>query len=159
MQTKIINILNCLMRKEGPVGIKSYKVAGERGYVLQTDYSKHGHQTWLKCEMTGDEEMFRVEIKHVFAELDLRTDPETAAGQLLRMLAHNTGSFLNTTAFVGVEPVGDKFYATLNSFHHFVSSWSDDSIAEALNLHFFDLMMGLVVQDTSLTMLNDLPGS
>ena len=153
MQKKILNVLNCLVRKEGPISIKSYKEANERAYVLQTEYSQYGQQTWLKYEATGDEEMFRIEIKHVFGYLDVRTDPETAASQLLRMLAHNTGSFLNTTAFIGVEPAIDKFHATLNSFHHFLMSWSDDSIAEALNLHFFDLMIGLVVQDSLLTML------
>jgi hypothetical protein len=153
MRAKIVNILNSLARKEGPVGIKSYAEAGDRTYVLQTEYSKFGHQTWLRYEATGDDQMFRIEIKHVFGQVDLRTDPETAAGQLLRMLAHNTGSFLNTTCFVGVESVGNEFYATLNSFHHFVTAWSDESIAEALSLHFFDLMTGLVVKDTALTLL------
>jgi len=55
--------------------------------------------------------------------------------------------------FIGVEPAENKFHATLNSFHHFLASWSDEDIAEALNLHFFDLMMGLALKDTSLTML------
>lgn len=155
MQEKIKSILGHLTRQDG-VGIKSYKENSDGSFELETDLSEFGHRTNLKYEATGDNELFRVEIAHTFGLLDVRIPPEQAAGQLLRMLAHNTGSFTNTTAFIGVKPVGDKFYATLNSFHHFLSKWDDADIANALSVHFFDLTMGLMVSDSSLTMLKTL---
>ena len=153
MKQKIINILNSMVREEGAMGIKSFKESGNDSFELETQLSEYGHRTWLKYEPTGDMEMFRVEITHFFGQLDVQINPQIAAGQLLRMLAKNTGSFETTTAFIGVQSIEDTFYATLNSFHHFVSSWRDEDIAKALNLHFFDLTMGLMTKDTSLTML------
>ena len=83
---------------------------------------------------------------------------QAAAGQLLRMLVHNIGSFETTTAFLGAISQEKTFYATLNSFHHFLSSWEDVDIAKALTLHLFDLMMGFVTEDSSLTMLRRFGG-
>jgi hypothetical protein len=60
-----------------------------------------------------------------------------------------------TTAFIGAtsnQQTG-TFYVTLNSFHHFITHWADVDIAKALSLHLFDLTLGLVMKDTSLTML------
>lgn len=69
------------------------------------------------------------------------------------MLAHNTGSFSTTTAFMGVASRNNRFDATLNSFHHYLSKWNDAEIAQALLLHMFDLTMGFMTKDSSLTML------
>jgi hypothetical protein len=155
MKQKITNILNLMIREDNSVGIKSFQVIGDDSFDLKTNLSEFGHQTRLRFEPTGDNAMFRVEITHVCGYLDIRIGPDQAAGQLLRMLMGNTGSFQNTTAFVGVQRYDgdDTFYVTLNSFHHFVTSWSDEEIAGALRLHLFDLTMGLVVKDSSLTML------
>lgn len=152
MKEKIKSILGHLTKQDG-VGIKSYKENPDGSFELETDLSEFGHQTQLKYEATGDSELFRVEIAHIFGVFDVRIPPEQAAGQLVRMLAHNTGSFSNTTAFIGVKPVEDNFYATLNSFHHFMTKWEDAEIARALSLHLFDLTMGLTTSDPSLTML------
>lgn len=154
MKQKIKNILDHMVRHPG-AGIKSYKEHANGSFEVETALSESKHQTFLKYEATGDNSMFRIEIMHVFGYLDVHIPPQNAAGQLLRMLAHNTGSFSNTTAFVGVKSDQDtgKFFATLNSFHHFITNWSDAEIAEALNLHFFDLAMGFTTKDTSLTML------
>ncbi len=103
--------------------------------------------------------MFRIEIMHLFGRFDVNIPPAAAAGQLLRMLAHNTGSFGTTTAFIGALSQGETVYATLNSFHHFMTSWADMEIAQALMLHLFDLKMGLIVKDSSLTMLKTFGGS
>lgn len=155
MKQKIINILNLMVRDDGSVGLKSFEDLGDDTFRLETSLSEFGHQTLLRFEPTGDAAMFRVEITHLFGYLDIRISPDQAAGQLLRMLLSNTGSFQTTTAFMGVQQgEGDgKFYATLNSFHHFVASWANEEIAEALRLHLFDLTMGLVTKDGSLTML------
>jgi hypothetical protein len=152
MKEKIKRILGHLTKQDG-VGIKSYKENPDGSFELETDLSEFGHRTHLKYEATGDNELFRVEIAHIFGLVDVRIPPTDAAGQLLRMLAHNTGSFGSTTAFIGVKPVDDKFYATLNSFHHFMTKWDDADIAGALSLHLFDLTMGLGLSDPSLTML------
>lgn len=140
------------MKQDG-VGIKSYTENSDGSFELETDLSEFGHRTHLKYEATGDNKLFRVEIAHIFGLFDVRIPPTDAAGQLLRMLAHNKGSFGSTTAFIGVKPVDDKFYATLNSFHHFMTKWDDADIAQALSLHLFDLTMGLGLSDSSLTML------
>jgi len=87
--------------------------------------SEFGHKTYVKYEATGDDDMFRVEITHIFGRFDLNVPPNSAAGQLLRMLVHNTGSFGTTTAFIGALSQSNTFYATLNSFHHFVTAWND----------------------------------
>ena len=152
MKVKIKSILGHLMKQDG-VGIKSYKENPDGSYELETDLTEFDHRTLLKYEATGDNELFRVEIAHIFGVFDVRIPPSDAAGQLLRMLAHNTGSFGSTTAFIGVKPIDDKFYATLNSFHHFMMKWDDADIARALSLHLFDLTMGLTLSDPSLTML------
>ena len=152
MKEKIIGILTQLMNQEG-IGIKSYKENVDGSFELETDLTEFGHKTLLKSEFTGDHKLFRVEITHIFGLFDVRIPPTDAAGQLLRMLAHNTGSFSSTTAFLGVKPVEERFYATLNSFHHFMAKWDDSDIANALSLHLFDLRMGLCTSDPSLTML------
>jgi hypothetical protein len=155
MKQKITNILNLMIREDNSLGIKSFQDMGDDSFDLKTNLSEFGHRTRLRFEPTGDNVMFRVEITHVCGYLDVRMNPGQAAGQLLRMLLGNTGSFQNTSAFVGVERYNgdDTFYVTLNSFHHFVTSWGDEEIAEALRLHLFDLSMGLVMKDGSLTML------
>lgn len=153
MEEKIRRILDHLVQMENRWGVKSYKQGPDGSFELETQLSEYNHQTLLKYEATNDNEMFRIEIMHVFGYLDVHLPPQAAAGQLLRMLAHNTGSFGSTTAYIGVTSDEDTFYATLNSFHHFVTSWSDADIAKALSLHFFDLTMGLLTKDTSLTML------
>ena len=152
MKEKIKSILGHLTKQDG-IGIKSYKENPNGSFDLETDLSEFNHRTHLKYEATGDNELFRVEIAHIFGLLHVRIPPADAAAQLLRMLALNTGSFGSTTAFIGVKPIGDKFYATLNSFHHFMTKWDDADIARALSLHLFDLTMGLTVSDSSLTML------
>ena len=153
MKEKIKNILDHLVKEERGVGIQGYKENPDGSYELETDLTQFNHRTLLKYEATADNELFRVEIAHIFALFNVEIPPADAAGQLLRMLAHNTGSFGTTTAFIGMKPVGETFYATLNSFHHFVSKWEDADIARALSLHFFDLTMGLVLSDPALTML------
>jgi hypothetical protein len=152
MKDKIKNILDHLKMQEG-VGIKSYKENPDGSFDLETDLSEFGHQTNLKYEATGDNELIRIQITHVFGVFEVRIPPADAAGQLLRMLTHNTDSFTSTTAFIGAKPVGDKFYATLNSFHHFMTKWDDADIARALSVHLFDLTMGLTLSDPALTML------
>lgn len=154
MKQKVINILDCMVREaeERSVGVKSYEQVSDNIFKLETELSQFGHQTRLRYEATGDNEMFRIELTHTFGYLDVRIDPQHAAAQLLLMLEKNTGSFESTTAFIGVERK-DKLYVTLNSFHHFVTAWNDKEIAKALTLHFFDLTMGFMVRDGSLTML------
>lgn len=142
-----------MSQESGGTSLKGYIENPDGSFELKTELSEFGHSTVLKYEATGDNEMFRVEIVHTFGYVDVRIPPETAAGQLLRMLAHNTGSFSTTTAFMGVASRNNRFEATLNSFHHFLSKWDDAEIAEALLLHVFDLTMGLMTKDTSLTML------
>lgn len=155
MKHKIVNILNRMVQEGDSIGIKSFEEISANTFKLETQLSEYGHGTWLRFEPTGDMEMFRVEITHVFGYLDIQLAPSIAANQLLRMLAGNTGSYGNTTAFIGVQKLegDDTLYVTLNSFHHFVTAWSDEEIAKALKLHFFDLMMGLVTKDASLTIL------
>jgi hypothetical protein len=155
MREKIKNILDHMIKSGSKWSVKSYTENPDGSFELETKMSEYNHLTFLQYSATGDNEMFRIEIKHVFGFVDVDIPPQNAAGQLLRMLAHNTGSFSDTTAFIGVESDDDTgtFYATLNSFHHFVSSWSDADIAKALSLHLFDLMMGLTTKDTALTML------
>lgn len=157
MKEKIKNILEHMIQEENGWGVKSYQEDEMDGsFELKTQLSKYNHQTFLKYDFTNNSEMFRIEIMHILGYLDVSIPHQAAAGQLLRLLSHNTGSFNGTTAFIGVESGEsdeDPFFATLNSFHHFLTSWSDIDIAKALSLHFFDLHMGLVTKDTKLTML------
>jgi hypothetical protein len=156
MRQKIKTILDHMVRKESPMGISSYKDAGEDTFELETAYTPYGHRTWLRYEPNNSMDMLRVEVRHVFGYIDVRVDPTTAASQLLTMLGRNAGSFQTTTAYLGIELVDGKYYALLNSFQHFVAKWSDEDIAEALSLLFFDMMAGLMVGDSSLTMLKEL---
>lgn len=155
MKEKIISILDKMIREDGSAGIKSYEENDDGTFDLVTQLSEFGHETWLRYEPTGDEAMFRVKISHLFGEVDMSLAPQIAAQQLMRILWENTRSFSDTTAFVGVEkfPGDNKVYFTLNSFHHFLTAWRDEEIAEALRLHLFDLSMGLVTRDQSLTIL------
>lgn len=155
MKEKITNILTRMVRDDGTIGIKSYEEVYDNTYKVVTQLSEFGHETRFRFEPTDDMTMFRVEITHVFGYLDTGPDPRAAARQLLLLLARNSGSFGNTTAFIGVQKRkgDDTLYATLHSFHHFVMAWADEDIAEALRLHFFDLTMGLVTKDDSLTIL------
>lgn len=154
MKQKTRGILDYLVQRPGAIRIKSYTEQDDGSFEVETPLSESNNKTTLRYEAIGDNTMFRIEIRHTFGYLDVRMSPQEAAGQLLRMLALNTGSFYNTTAFFGVqqEKTG-RILATLNSFHHFLTNWSDADIAEALYLHFFDLVMGMTTKDTSLTML------
>lgn len=159
MKEKLKNILDHMVQQGTIGGVKNYKEDPDGSFELETPLSEYNHQTLLKYEATSNGELFRVEITHVFAYLDVEIAPDAAAGQLLRMLSHNSGSFNGTTAFIGVASHEGSFLATLNSVHHFLTSWSDADIAKALSLHFFDLHMGLVTKDTQLTMLKMLGDS
>jgi hypothetical protein len=153
MKQRVESILRYMTELPSSTSLKGFAENQDGSFALQTELSSFGHQTQLKYEATGDNHMFRIEIVHTFGYLDKDVAPNTAANQLLRMLAHNTGSFSTTTAFMGVVSLNNRLEATLNSFHHFLSKWSDEEIAEALSLHLFDLTMGLTTQDPSLTML------
>lgn len=154
MQDKIRNVLNQATQSDNFKYIVAYKeIPGKYQFELITAYSKYGHQTLLRYEATGDLEFVRIEIKHRFGYLDIDGEPNAVANQLLGLLRRNIGAFNGTTAFLGVEFEDGKFYATLGSFHHFVTKWSDKDIANALTLHIFDIITGLMVSDASLTIL------
>ena len=159
MKQKVRSILDHMVRGEGAM-IKGYEETSNGFFKLETELSQFKQQTYLKYEFTSDNEMFRIEIMHIFGYLDVRIPPQTAAAQLLRMLEHNTGSFGSTTAYIGVtKPDDATFHITFNSFHHFVTEWSDADIAKALSLHFFDMVMGFMTMDTSLTMMKVFGGN
>jgi hypothetical protein len=147
-----------MVRPDGSMGIMSFREIPDDSFQVETRLSKFNHRTFLKYEATGDEEMFRIEIKHIFGRFDVNIPPRAAASQLLCMLANNTGSFGTTTAFIGAESQEGTIYATLNSFHHFLTSWSDTDIGKTITLHLFDMAMRLVTEDTSLTMLKTFVG-
>ncbi|HEV2707773.1 MAG TPA: hypothetical protein VGV59_17775 [Pyrinomonadaceae bacterium] len=153
MNGKIRNILEQLMKKQGAISILRYRDAGDSTFELTTNLSDISHRTWLKYEFTGDMEMFRVEIRHRFGEINKNVDTLTAARQLFTMLHKNIGSYGTSTAYIGIELEGDKSYAALNSFHHFLTKWSDEDIAQALHLHFFDLATSMLMDDANLTIL------
>ncbi len=153
MSEKIRNILDQLMKKGGAISILSYRDAGNRTYELTTNLSDLRHRTYLKYEFTDDMEMFRVEIKHRFGGININVDELTAARQLFTMLHKNIGSYGTSTAYIGIEKEGERLYAALNSFHHFITKWSDEDIAQALHLHFFDLATGLLMDDANLSIL------
>lgn len=155
MRNKIISILDKMIREDGYIGLRSYEENDDGSFDLVTQLSEFGHETWLKYDLTGDGALFRVKISHLFGELDKNVPPEVAAGQMLRILWQNTESFSDSCAFAGVERYdGDeKIYATLNSYHHFLTAWRDEEIAEALRLFIFDLSNGFITYDKSLTML------
>src|ERR1043165_9359407 len=100
MKEKVKKILEHMSQASGGTSLKGYVENSDGSFELKTELSQFGHSTLLKYEATGDNQMFRVAIIHTFGYVDVRISPETAAGQLLRMLAHNTGSFSTTTAFM-----------------------------------------------------------
>src|ERR1051325_4954189 len=150
------NILDHMVRKESGFGIKSYKYAGDDVFELETPYSEYGpYRTFLRYEPNNSMDMFRVEVRHIFASINVRVDPTTAASQLLTMLGMNVGSWQDTSGYLGIQSGNGEHYAVLNSYQHFVMKWNDEDIAEALLLLFFDMTTGLAVKDFSLTMLKE----
>jgi len=93
MKEKVKRILDHMSQDFGGTSLKGYIENPDGSFELETELSQFGHSTLLKYEATADKEMFRVEIIHTFGYVDVRISPDIAAGQLLRMLAHNTGSF------------------------------------------------------------------
>lgn len=156
MQERIQNILNQAISLEEFKYIHGYRqLNGPYQFELETFYTEYGHQTFLKYIPTDDLEFVRIEIKHRFGFLDVDREFEVTAKQLMLLLERNVGQFQGTSSFIGVEyeDQADIFYAVLGSVHHFVTSWSDEDIANALTLHIFDMTMGLAVKDSSLTIL------
>lgn len=156
MKEKMKNILDHMVSKESSFGIKSYKDVGNDIFELETPYTEYGqYRTFLKYEPNNSMDMFRVEVRHIFASINVRVDPTTAASQLLTMLGRNVGSWQDSTAYLGIQSGDGEYYAVLNSFQHFVMKWNDEDIAEALHLLFFDMTMGLTMKDSSLTMMKE----
>ncbi|MGA3026506.1 MAG: hypothetical protein ABSF98_17220 [Bryobacteraceae bacterium] len=122
MKDTVRSVLKQMIRSEGAFGIRSFREMPDDSFRLETALSEFGHKTFLKYEATRDNEMFRIEIRHVFGRFAFDVPPTAAADQLLKMLTRNTGSFGETTAFIGAYPQGDTVYATLNSVHHFVTA-------------------------------------
>ncbi len=156
MKEKMENILDHMVRKESGFGIKSYKYVGDDIFELETQYSEYGpYRTFLKYEPNNSMDMFRVEVRHIFASINVRVDPTTAASQLLTMLGMNVGSWQDSTGYLGVQSGNGEYYAVLNSFQHFMMKWNDEDIAEALHLLFFDITTGLTMKDPLLTMMKE----
>lgn len=156
MKEKMKSILAHMVRKESSFGIKSYKDVGDDTFQLETPFSEYGpYLTFLRYEPNNSMDMFRVEVRHIFASINVRVDPTTAASQLLTMLGSNVGSWQNSTGYLGVQSGNGEYYAVLNSFQHFVMKWNDEDIADALHLLFFDITTGLTTKDPSLTMIKE----
>lgn len=154
MRERMLKILDHIIGQEGFSGIKGYRGAGNDHFELITHYTECGQRTWLRYEPTTDMKFLRLEIRHRFGSLNLNFDPNTAANKLITLFNRNVGAFQATGSYLAVEyGDNDKFYTTLNSFHYFLLKWNDEDIAEALSLYFFDLTMGLITVETSLTIL------
>jgi hypothetical protein len=92
LKDKMKNILDRMVRKGSGFGIKSYKYAGDDVCELETPYSEYGpYRTFLRYEPNNSMDMFRVEVRHIFASINVRVDPTTAASQLLTMVGRNEG--------------------------------------------------------------------
>ncbi|MFN2456117.1 MAG: hypothetical protein ABR577_18085 [Pyrinomonadaceae bacterium] len=156
MRQKALNILNIMIKEEDVSKFTGYEEVGDNTFELQTSLTRDcKHRTWLKFDATGDMELFRVELTHIWGYLDLNVDANVAANQLMHALVDNTGSYQGSSAYFGLKHNDGTFYLTLNAYHHFLMIWRDEDVARALSLILFDLTMGFITYDPSLTILKN----
>ena len=162
MENRFKNILSLLSGKGiqgemqvrfSPYVVEGYKEIGRNEYgfkvKLETGLSlmmraadpdlKHrGEQTSLHFVLpaSGDN-VFTVIIEHYFGQLVLHGMADFDSVELLcRLLMENTGTFLSTGAYLGINPPQNKtVYTSLNSMLHFLNEWSDEQIARILSFH------------------------
>ncbi len=132
MQGRSVKILNSLKAKgaEGLIGgVTDFKAEGDDSFMLETKFSQHGHRTWLKWEKREDSDVIRVELTHLFGNLDLSKSAEPV-NFLLEMLEQNIPSFRNSGACLGIKINLPNYFLSLNATHTFVERMSDKDIAD-----------------------------
>ena len=145
MVERMSRILGLLKAKgtETPLAGISGFTTEDAVFELQTEFSKHGHRTFLKYELSSD--VIRMELTHVFGHLDLTKTPNPAQF-LLDMLIENSPSFRNSSACLGVKSFPPNLFLTLNATHPFGIRMSDEDISDILSFSLLDLFMGLMFQ-------------
>lgn len=144
MNERISNILT-LTKAYNISAFREFVAAEEKNtYLIHSDFSEMDNniRTWLWYELS--DEFLRVEITFIFGEFDLAHgyDPN----YLIFLLVANSPSFRNSCAYVGAKEIGDTLHITLQTSQVFLPQWSDEDIAKALAVKFFDLMSGLMFQ-------------
>jgi len=163
MNEKIRSILDHLIKgTEPPICngmplITGYEEIDNGSFiVLETDLPDDKLQIHLSYN-AGDPAFFdsalRIEVMLIFGFLDINVPTQTAANQLLRILAEHNESAM-TTSFVGILPdQSGNHLLTLNSVLQFLMGWDDSEIAIVLSTCLTNLVMASAQKDHSLTML------
>ena len=140
MNERIENILT-LASAYNIGNLRGFEKAEEKNtYLIHSDLSELGHRTWLWHELS--DEFLRIEITSIFGKFDLEDgfDPN----YLIFLLVSNNPSFRNSCAYVGAKEIGETLFITLQTSQVFLPKWSDEDIARAIAVKFFDLLSGLI---------------
>jgi len=164
MNEKMKSILDHLIQGTAPPTcngmplITGYEEVNDGSFiVLETDLPDDKLQIHLSYD-AGDPAHFdsalRIEVMLIFGFLDINVSTQTAANQLLRMLAEHNESEM-TTSFVGILPdQSGNHLVTLNSVLQLLMGWEDSEIAIVLSTCLTNLVMASAQRDPSLTMLS-----
>ena len=146
MEERMFRIMEILQTKGSDIplaGISAFKE--EDGvFDVTTEYSRHGHRTFLRPKLAGN--VIRFEITHVFGHLDL-SQADNPTQFLLDLLISNAPTFLDSSACLGIKeiPPNHQFLA-LCATHQFRVTFRDEDIADVLSLALFDLFNAFIVQ-------------
>ena len=141
MQERMATILRLAATKNIPT-LRGAKATSPNTFSIDTDFSSAGHKMSLWFEANDD--FLRIEVTHIFGRFDLDRPPEAWAGNFVKMLMLNHPSVNTSCAYLAAKPENDALFATLQTSQVFLVKWTDEDIALALAVKFFDLMTGLV---------------
>lgn len=140
MHEKINEIFSCLL----DINPESYKkIEPEDGYVeLITNLTElMDHRTFIKYEITSDNEMVRFEINYMFGSIS--QNRELSVYDILELLRLNHGTFMLTSCFLSAKEVNGFDYIFLRSCLPFLLKWPSEEIAEMVNSVLHDIVIGL----------------
>lgn len=142
MRERMFRILNLIKSKELLV-LEDFREEDASSFEIKTPYTEYDHRTWLKYELNNDGSAVRLELTHLFGYLDLGKG--VYINQILQILSMNIPSFQNTSAYIGVRNMNGTYFVNLNATLIFLTKWTDEDIADALKIHLFDIITGLMV--------------
>jgi len=145
MKQRVLEILNILKHKgqEGLTGgIADFRVLSDYAFLLKTDLPG---KVLFKFEVGGNAELLRVEVVHGFAFLDL-SRADDAVQFLIEMLEENVPSFRGSSHSLGLKREDGREVVCLTSSHQFISTISNEDMAESLSVAIFDLKMAQLLE-------------
>lgn len=150
MRDRMIKILTILKNTEA-TWVTGFKAEDDGSFELITPYSEHDHRTWLVYEPTGDGEIIRVRIQHLFGFLEMKDaysheELIVSTNQLYDLLKENNPQYRGSSAHLGLSFRDGNYFVFLLATPIFLAKWADAEIADVLEMQVMDIVTSLMFE-------------